>query len=105
MPDKNKFVPVAQMARNPEAPALLWDWYTAGRQMLEAIHPIIHERMITALVPVCGLLAPDAVTDFFQNRLKENPPAADAIGMALEKLAVSLEFRRQAAASFSGSLP
>ncbi len=98
VPERNKFVPVAQMARNPSAVPLLWDWYTAGGTYFDEIHPIIHERIITSMVPVCGLLQPDAVFSWFRQRLKQNPPAADAIAMSLEKLEVNLRFRQQAAA-------
>lgn len=101
VPDKNKFVPVAQMARNPAAIPLLWDWYTGAEKILNNIHPIIHERIITSVVPAGGLEHADAVVEHFNQRMAENPPAADAIAMALEKLEVNLQIRRQAGASFA----
>lgn len=101
VPDKNKFVPVAQMARNPAAIPLLWDWYKGAEKILDTIHPIIHERIITSVVPAGGLEHADAVAEHFNQRMAENAPAADAIAMALEKLEVNLQIRRQAAASFA----
>ncbi|MBS0013875.1 MAG: M1 family metallopeptidase [Desulfobacterales bacterium] len=101
VPDKNKFVPVAQMARNPAAIPLLWDWYTGAEKILDHIHPIIHERIITSVVPTGGLDCAEAAAEHFKHRMAENPPAADAIAMALEKLEVNLQIRGQVAASFA----
>jgi tricorn protease interacting factor F2/3 len=99
VPERNRFVPVAQMAKNPSAVPLLWDWYTSGEKIFNSTHPIIHERIISSIVPVCGLLSPEEVFSWFKRSLAQNPPAADAIAMSLEKLEVNLDFRRRAAAS------
>jgi hypothetical protein len=87
------------MAKNPLAVPLLWDWYTSGEKIFNSTHPIIHERIISSIVPVCGLLSPEEVFSWFKQRLAQNPPAADAIAMSLEKLEVNLDFRRRAAVS------
>jgi len=92
-PDRNKFIPVAQMARNPNAIPLMWDWYTRSCPALKNIHPLIHERIIGAVIPVCGLEQPDAVKTFFDSAFDASDPAAPVIQMAFEKLEINRRLR------------
>ncbi len=92
-PDRNKFIPVAQMARNPFATPLMWDWYTRSCRDLKKIHPLIHERIIGAIIPVCGLNQPDEVEAFFKAHFKQTDAAAPVIRMALEKLKINHRLR------------
>ncbi|MCF8111941.1 MAG: M1 family metallopeptidase [Desulfobacteraceae bacterium] len=97
VPDRNKFVTVAQMSTNPAAAPCLWDWYKKSATGLQSLHPIIHERVISSVVPVGGLVKPEEVTAYFEKYLKENPPAADTVRMCLEKLDINHRFKSRAA--------
>ncbi|MFP4193321.1 MAG: M1 family metallopeptidase [Desulfobacterales bacterium] len=101
VPDRNKFVPVAQMATNPAAVPCLWDWYKDSTEAFRPLHPIIHERIISSVVPVGGLVKPEEVIAYFEAYLKKNPPAADTVRMSLEKLDINHRFRSRSAADFS----
>ncbi|MFP3981282.1 MAG: M1 family metallopeptidase [Desulfobacterales bacterium] len=101
VPDRNKFIPIAQLARNPAATGHMWDWYVNHAPALNSIHPIIHERIIAAIVPVCGLEQAESVTAWFEAELRQDPPAKDAIRMSLEKLDINHRLRGQAFASFA----
>src|SRR6056297_3884 len=92
-PDRNKFVPVAQMAVNPYAIPLMWDWYTQNCRYLKKIHPLIHERIIGAIVPICGLYPTASVEAFFDSHFKETETTAPVIRMALEKLEINRRLR------------
>ncbi len=92
-PDRNKFIPVGQMAGNPNAIPLLWDWYSRSCPALKKIHPLIHERIIGAIIPACGMDQPDAVKAFFDSAFDTSDPAAPVIRMAFEKLEISRRLR------------
>lgn len=92
-PDRNKFIPVAMMAQNPAAVPLLWDWYTNHHEDLAGVHPLIHERIIGAVVPFGGLDRREAVRSFCDARFKETDAAAPVIRMALEKLDIHQQLR------------
>lgn len=92
-PERNKFIPVAQMAGNPNAIALIWGWYTRSCPALKNIHPLIHERIIGAVIPACGMDQPEAVKAFFGDAFDASDPAAPVIQMALEKLEINRRLR------------
>ncbi|MFW5874637.1 MAG: hypothetical protein ACOCUC_00225, partial [bacterium] len=85
---------------NPAAAPCLWDWYNKSAAGLESLHPIIHERIISSVIPVGGLVKPEEVIAHFEKYLKENPPAADTVRMCLEKLDINHRFKSRAAADF-----
>ncbi|MFW5902237.1 MAG: hypothetical protein ACOCTS_04250, partial [Thermodesulfobacteriota bacterium] len=91
-PDRNKFIPVAQMSQNPNAAPLLWDWYAGNEAALGAIHPIIRERIIGAVIPTGGLDRVDAVKHHFSS-LAETDPVAPVVRMATEKLEINQRLR------------
>ena len=94
VPARNQYVPIASMAANPEAVPLLWDWYTANLPKIESFHPLLHERLITAIVPSAGLLRPDEIRSHFSDYMSRTERAKDAIKLALEKLEINLQTRR-----------
>ncbi len=85
VPSRNMFIPIAALAANPYASETMWDWFTDNVEELQQIHPIIFERVISAIVPVCGLDRADEVDAFFAAYTKETDLAAAAIRMSLEK--------------------
>ncbi|MFW6081959.1 MAG: M1 family metallopeptidase [Desulfosalsimonas sp.] len=101
VPDRNKFIPVARMAANPAALPFLWDWYKKSAPEFESLHPIIHERIIAAVLPLAGLEKPEEAIAHFEKYLEKNPPAADTVRMSLEKLDINHRLRSRADSSFS----
>jgi len=95
VPARNQFIPIVSMAANPAAIPLLWDWYTANLPKIETFHPLLHERLITAIVPSAGLYRPEEIRDYFTDYLSRSEKAKDAIKLALEKLAINLQIRKR----------
>jgi len=91
-PDRNKFIPVAQMSQNPNAAPLLWDWYVGNEAALSGSHPIIRERIIGAVIPTGGLDRVDVVKNHFSS-LAETDPGAPVVRMATEKLEINQRLR------------
>ncbi len=94
VPARNKFIPVAAMAANPHGIPLLWPWYRANLKSIEQFHPLLYERVITALVPAAEIEIADEVKTFFGNYLRTSDRARDAIKLALEKLEINLRMRQ-----------
>jgi tricorn protease interacting factor F2/3 len=94
VPARNQFIPIAAMSANPVAIPLLWDWYTANLSKIETFHPLLHERLITAIVPSAGLYRPEEIRGYFTGYLSRSEKARDAIKLALEKLEINLRMRQ-----------
>ena len=94
VPARNQFIPIVSMAANPSAIPLLWDWYTANLPKIETFHPLLHERLITAIVPSAGLYRPEEIRGYFTDYLSRSEKARDAIKLALEKLEINLQTRK-----------
>jgi len=94
VPKRNKFVPLASMASNPHATPFMWDWYTSHLEKLEQFHPLHYERVIAAIVPVSGLGREDEVTAFFEDYVRGNNTAIDAIKLSLERLNINSRLRK-----------
>ena len=94
VPDRNKFVPIGVMSENPTAIPFLWDWYRANLQALERFHPVHYERVIAALVPICGLGREEEVRSFFQEYMKKQEKLKDVVKLSLERLEIHSRMRR-----------
>ena len=97
VPDRNKFIPVVVMARNPHAVPLMWDWFVNRIESLEAVHPIIFERIIAAVTPICGLDKGDAVDTFLESVGQRRESAAAVIRLSLEKRDINRRLRAASA--------
>ncbi len=95
VPARNKFIPVVSMAANPAAVKDLWPWFMSRLEAFESFHPLLFERVVTAIVPVAGLAYHREVTDFFGRYLQSHSQCADAIRLSLERLAVNRALRRR----------
>lgn len=93
VPKRNTFIPAAAMAANPYAIPTMWDWYRAQVKSLEQLHPLHYERVIAAIVPVCGLGREDEVKAFFLNYITEKDSLKDVIRLSLEKLEINTRMR------------
>jgi len=94
VPDRNKFVPIGVMSENPIAIPFLWDWYQANLPALERFHPVHYERVIAALVPVCGLGREEEVRSFFQEYMKKQEKLRDVVKLSLERLEIHSRMRQ-----------
>jgi tricorn protease interacting factor F2/3 len=93
VPDRNKFIPITYMASNPHAITSLWEWYESHVSIFEQFHPMHFERIVAAIVPVCGIERRDQVTEFFEHYMKQKDKARDVIRLSLERLAINSRMR------------
>ena len=93
VPSRNKFIPIAAAAANPRAIPHMWGWYQDHLTELESFHPLLYERVVSAIIPMGGLHAPDTVTAFFNDYLKKESAPEDAIKMSLEMLEINRKLR------------
>jgi tricorn protease interacting factor F2/3 len=93
VPDRNKFIPIVSLSLNPHAIPIMWDWYVSNLNALEQFHPMLYERVIASIVPVCGMMKAPEVKKFFKSYLKENEKVKDVVNLSLEKLDINLRMR------------
>ncbi len=93
VPARNKFVPITYMAANPHALPYMWEWYLTNLEALEKFHPMHYERVIAALVPLCGLGREEEIDSFFQGYMAEKEKAKDVIKLSLERLKINSRMR------------
>ena len=104
VPDRNRFLLVAAVAANPACEGLLWRWYQDSRETLEKGHPLLYERVLIVIILAAGLTQPDAVRAFFMDYRSRKGAPADAIDLALAKLAVNLRLREQSFGAMAASV-
>jgi aminopeptidase N len=93
VPARNKYMPITGIIMNPAAIPFMWDWYKENFDILESFHPIHYERILAALIPVCGLEFENEVTSYFTTHLNEKEIARDTIKLSLEKLKIYIQMR------------
>ena len=93
VPARNKFVPITYMTANPHAVPYMWDWYSSNLESLEKFHPMHYERVIAAIVPLCGLGREEEVRSFFQDYMAKKEKARDVIKLSLERLEINSRMR------------
>lgn len=93
VPDRNKFVPIQQMAVNPYAIPGIWEWYVSHLDRLEQLHPVHYERVIGGIVPYGGLGREEQVRVFFKDYLEKKEKARDVIKLSLERLEINSMLR------------
>jgi aminopeptidase N len=95
VPDRNKFIPVSALSENPNAMPLMWDWYVSNVQRLEQFHPIHYERVITSIVPLCGIGREEEVRNFFRAYVTKKEKLSDVVKLSLEKLDINARMRKR----------
>ncbi|MGD9076068.1 MAG: M1 family metallopeptidase [Desulfobacteraceae bacterium] len=93
VPARNKFVPITYMAANPHVAPYMWEWYMSNLEALEAFHPMHFERVIAAVIPLCGLGREEEVASFFQDYMARKEKAKDVIKLSLERLEINSRMR------------
>jgi len=93
VPARNKFIPVDSLSSNPHAIPSMWEWFVSNVPTLEQFHPIQYERIIEAIVPVCGLGREEEIKAFFEDYMKQKTTAKDVIKLSLERLEINSRMR------------
>jgi tricorn protease interacting factor F2/3 len=94
VPGRNRYVPIAAAAANPHVTDDMWKWFTDHVDSLEALHPLLFERVIVGIVPISGLSNPENVNIFFSRYLDQNPHLEAVVRMSLERLEINHRMRR-----------
>ncbi len=89
VPERNRYIPVVAAAHNPAVADRLWPWFLANRSALEAMHPLLYERVLVAVMAISGLASPAEVRRFAPDYARQRPVLASVIQMGLERLAVN----------------
>jgi len=95
VPARNKFVPISYMAANPYVMSSMWGWYVGHVEELEKFHPMHYERVIAALVPLCGLGHEAEIKTFFEDYVAKKGKAKDVIKLSLERLQINSKMRNE----------
>jgi tricorn protease interacting factor F2/3 len=93
VPGRNQFIPMVSAAANPHATGAMWQWFVVHIDSLEALHPLLYERVIAGIVPVSGLANPEDVHTFFSRYLEQKPQFKAVVRMSLERLDINLRMR------------
>jgi aminopeptidase N len=95
VPPRNRFIPIVAASANPAAQNHLWPWYRDHLGTLEAMHPLLYERVITSIVALGAMQRQEEAEQFAADYLQDHPNFADAIRLALENLAVNVRMRQR----------
>jgi hypothetical protein len=71
----------------------MWEWYTSNLESLEKFHPMHYERVIAAVLPLCGLGREEEIRTFFQDYMAKKEKARDVIKLSLERLEINSRMR------------
>jgi len=93
VPDRNKFIPIVATASNPYALGYLWDWYLAHLAELEKFHPMLYERVIAGIIPVCGIKKEKDIKQFFKQYMQKNPHTREVVKLSLERLEINVRMK------------
>jgi len=93
VPGRNRFIPMTAAAVNPYATGAMWQWFADHVESLEALHPLLFERVIAGIVPVSGLSSPKGVDAFFSQYLDQKPHLEAVVRMSLERLEINRRMR------------
>ena len=93
VPSRNQHLPFIGFAHNPYTVDMLWTWYVEHVADLETFHPLLYERVVEAIVPICGLGHEADVEAFFKQYLSEKQKAEAVIKLSLERLKINERLR------------
>jgi aminopeptidase N len=94
VPARNKHIPLAAFAVNPDAMGFMWQWYEENQKQFESFHPLIFERVMATLIPLGGMTREADVIAFFKDDPGRTGAAVGVIKMSLEKLAINLRMQK-----------
>jgi aminopeptidase N len=93
IPDRIRFVLIGAVAATPGAGPVLWTWFRKHVDDLEAGHPILYERIVSAVIQAAGLDYPEDVRAWFEDYRQRSGAPKDAIALSLETLEINRRLR------------
>ena len=93
LPDRIRFMPLVAAAGNPAATDRLWAWFEVNFSRIEAMHPLLFERVVAAFVSAPGLTDPAPTQTFCEQLARWQPRLKDVIALSLERLEINPRFR------------
>ena len=94
VPDRNRFIPITAMGANVSVCDSLWGWFVNDLERFETFHPMLFDRVVTAIVPVGGLGREGAVRNFFDAYMAKRPGIRDVALMAMELMEINAKMRK-----------
>lgn len=94
VPARNKHIPLAGFAVNPDALGFMWQWFEENHKKMESFHPLIFERVVASLIPLGGMTREADVMAFFRDDPGRTGAAPGVIAMSLEKLTINLRMQK-----------
>ncbi|WP_419659857.1 Ape: uncharacterized aminopeptidase [Desulfosarcina variabilis str. Montpellier] len=95
VPDRIRFLPLVAAAGNPAASESLWPWFETHLPRMEAMHPMLFERVVAAFVPGPGLSDAQRTRTFCDALQDKHPRLKDVLALSLERLAVNQAWRER----------
>jgi hypothetical protein len=95
IPDRIRFLPLVAAAGNPAAGEHLWAWFELHLARMDAMHPLLFERVVAAFVPGPGLNDPERTRAFCATLQQKQPRLKDVLALSLERLAVNTVLRER----------
>lgn len=93
VPPRNKHIPMAGLAQNPDALPWIWDWFVHHIDKMSDFHPLIFERVLSAVIPTGGIARERDVFAYFRDDFEKTGASAGVVRMSLEKLAINVRTR------------
>ena len=93
LPDRLRFMPVVAAAGNPWATDRLWPWFEDNFTRLAAMHPLLFERVVAAVIPIPGLRDPQRARSCCRQWTRHHPHLKEVVALSLERLEINARFR------------
>ncbi|MDX9786105.1 MAG: M1 family metallopeptidase [Desulfobacterales bacterium] len=93
VPSRNKHIPLVGFAQNPNAIEWIWKWFEQNNKKMADFHPLILERVVSAIIPLGGMGHEKDVFAYFENDFDKAGVSAGVIRMSLEKLTINVRMR------------
>jgi len=88
VPKSNRAHMITAAARNSAATSFMWEWFLGNVEQLEQLPPQQLARVISTLIPVCGVGKETDVEDFFVGFVKRHKALQDTVKMTMEILKI-----------------
>ena len=95
LPDRLRFVPLVAAAGNPSATDRLWRWFEDHFTPLAAMHPLLFERVVAAVIPIPGLQDPRRTQTCCRQWKRQHPHLNEVIALSLERLEINARLRER----------
>lgn len=90
IPARLQHISIGAAAENPVATRAVFQWFLKSLPGLEKLHPILFERVLTSIIPLCGITSADPAFRFLENYGRSHPELEDVLRLAKQWLEVNL---------------